>query len=513
MNSPRPTPPHPSSPVATREGTSLFFQERRGSQTPRVLGKTGLLISGLGFGTYRTSTANAAAREALTLALRLGINLIDTSTNYENGSAERLIGQVLEEYFDSGEISRDQVVVISKVGYAQGDQLDLAQSRKAQGSPFSEMTEFTDDCWHCISPDWIETQITGSLERLKLQALDGVMLHNPEYFLKAGGSHAEYYDRIFRAFEHLEKEVDRGRIAFYGVSSNTFPDPCESEAFTSLGTLIELSQKISESQRHPSRFSVIQFPMNLFETGACFEKNNTGRTILELAQSHHLGTLLNRPLNSFVGNKLIRIADFPEHRGIDTESELNQAFEEALQVEMEYPSHAQERVHPRRSCWAHILRKNISVVEDLLHWRQVLQFQILPQLKRAIAELSELQEADSPEFADWLKRFELREFRLLSAISTWVESQSQLRSQFIGSQLEAQAPDLSTSKTLSQKALRLYLSVPGVDCVLLGMREEKYVRDGMAALSGELRIPPEFVYDAFDAVQEGVSSTPSEHSH
>jgi aryl-alcohol dehydrogenase-like predicted oxidoreductase len=498
---------------ATQEGTSLYFQERRGSQTPRLLGKTGLLISGLGFGSYRVGTDNDSAREALTHALKLGINLIDTSTNYENGSAERLIGQVLAEYFESGEITRDQVVIISKAGYAQGDQLDLAQRRQEEGSPFPDMTVFSEDCWHCISPEWLREQLDGSLNRLKLQSLDGLLLHNPEYFLKAGGSHAEYYARIERAFEHLETEVDLGRISFYGVSSNTFPEANDSEDFTSLEVLLEISQKISQKRGKPSHFSVVQFPFNLFESGACFENNNSGKTLLELAERENLGTLINRPLNAFVGNKLIRLADFPAHSGVDTETDLNTAFEEALKVESEYPASAQTSVPPRRSCWAHILRKNISVIEDLLHWRQVLNFQILPQLKRAIHDLSELPGSDSPEYQDWLKRFELREFRLLSAISAWTESQTQLRSQFIASQLDSQAPDLKDSRTLSQKALRLYLSVPALHCVLLGMRTENYVKDGMQALRHEIRIPTEHVFDALDAVQEGVSHGLSEHSH
>ena len=45
------------------------------------LGRTGLIASRLGFGGYRVDEITAAHAEALKLALRSGINLIDTSTN------------------------------------------------------------------------------------------------------------------------------------------------------------------------------------------------------------------------------------------------------------------------------------------------------------------------------------------------------------------------------------------------------------------------------------------------
>ena len=37
-------------------------------------------------------------------------------------------------------------VFVSKIGYVQGLNLDLAQQRKAEGRPFSEMVEYMDGC-------------------------------------------------------------------------------------------------------------------------------------------------------------------------------------------------------------------------------------------------------------------------------------------------------------------------------------------------------------------------------
>ena len=53
----------------------------------------------LAFGTYRTGLDDPEHEAALTLALKEGIRLIDTSTNYMNGDAERLIAQTLEKVY------------------------------------------------------------------------------------------------------------------------------------------------------------------------------------------------------------------------------------------------------------------------------------------------------------------------------------------------------------------------------------------------------------------------------
>jgi diketogulonate reductase-like aldo/keto reductase len=50
--------------------------------------------------------------EALRIALRNGYRLIDTATAYAN---EAEIGQVLQEFFKSGELKREDVFIVTKV--------------------------------------------------------------------------------------------------------------------------------------------------------------------------------------------------------------------------------------------------------------------------------------------------------------------------------------------------------------------------------------------------------------
>src|SRR5829696_3292339 len=143
---------------ATPEGT-----KRRAGGRPgyRVLGSTGLTVSCVGFGGYRTGRSDPNHRAALRAALAAGVNLIDTSSNYMLGDSERLVGQAVA----SSGIAREEVVV-SKIGYVQGPNLDLARQREAAGQPFPEMMKYMDGCWHCISPEFLDDQLGRALERL-----------------------------------------------------------------------------------------------------------------------------------------------------------------------------------------------------------------------------------------------------------------------------------------------------------------------------------------------------------
>ena len=180
---------HPGS--ASPEGTAryaarLVSQSRHAGHMEHGYGRfgnSGFTTSRLGFGTYRIDTREPEQREALKKALREGVNLIDTSTNYMDGDSERLIGSVLGELFKNGELTREEVIVISKIGYVQGQNLKQAEMREQAGRPYPDMVKYGEGIWHCIHPEYLADQLTLSLDRLGLATLDVCLLHNPEYFL------------------------------------------------------------------------------------------------------------------------------------------------------------------------------------------------------------------------------------------------------------------------------------------------------------------------------------------
>ena len=253
-------------------GRATVTGSRRGSESfeagARVLGRTGLFVSPVGFGGYRVRDDAPLHRRALADALRGGANLIDTSTNYTDGRSESLVGAMLGSMVQQGELRREQLVVVTKVGYVQGSNLARARQR---ATPYPDMVEYQDGCWHCIHPEFIVDQLRESLQRLGLQHVDVLLLHNPEYFLSDAANRgiadaqAKFDARCKAAFEQLEALVGDGLISWYGVSSNGFVEPSDETTSTSLDRMLALAEEAGGKDHH---FAVAQMPMNLFELGA-----------------------------------------------------------------------------------------------------------------------------------------------------------------------------------------------------------------------------------------------------
>lgn len=299
--------------AATLDGT-INYSQRHPELFYQPLVPQGIRISGAGFGCYRVDARVKTHEQALTTALMSGINLIDTSANYADGGSERLVGNVIRELITAGKIKREEVVVVSKVGYLQGENYQLSQERKAEGRPFQDLVLYENGLEHCIHPDFLAEQLTGSLRRLGFARVDCYLLHNPEYYLKWAQqqkikiprARREYLRRIRMAFLHLEQEVSQGRIQYYGVSSNTFPGDKLRADFTSLADLWEIAQSISPFHH----FRVIQFPLNLLEPAGVIENNQPeGKSVLEFAQEQGLGVLTNRPLNAIRADDLLRLSE------------------------------------------------------------------------------------------------------------------------------------------------------------------------------------------------------------
>jgi hypothetical protein len=153
---------------ATSKDTAAYAS-RFSSQGYVPLGSTGLTTSRVGFGGYRVDDETPVHQEALEKALCNGCNLIDTSTNYTDGGSERCVGAVLGGLVRAGKLRREEVIVVSKIGYVQGTNLLLAQERDHAGQPFPEMVKYMEGCWHCIHPEWLGDQLQRSLSRLQLE--------------------------------------------------------------------------------------------------------------------------------------------------------------------------------------------------------------------------------------------------------------------------------------------------------------------------------------------------------
>ena len=163
--------------------------------------------------------------------------------------------------------------------------------------------------------------------RLSLDKVDVLLLHNPEYFLldarQKGGAdlqtaRAEFERRLEQAFTFLEELVKEGRIGCYGVSSNTFAAPEEEFTATSLARMLDIARKVGGDDHH---FAVVQTPLNLLEPEAA-------EGFSAEVEKAGLALLVNRPLNCFVQQTLVRLADFESDEEPNLEKSL-QAMGEA----------------------------------------------------------------------------------------------------------------------------------------------------------------------------------------
>lgn len=134
--------------------------------------------SAIGFGGYRVSILNKDHINAFRLAINLGCNLVDTSSNYTNGDSEKLIGHFVKENPDKA------LFIVTKGGYIQGDLIAKAVALR-QKANLTNYTVINEDFHYSISPKFLDTQIKQSLNRLNRSWLDGYLLHNPEYLLHA----------------------------------------------------------------------------------------------------------------------------------------------------------------------------------------------------------------------------------------------------------------------------------------------------------------------------------------
>ena len=253
----------------------------------------------LGFGSYRISVKSQEHRDALEHALDLGLDFIDTSANYTDGDSERLIGDVLKN-------RDDKPFIMTKGGYIQGSNLEVIDQLNKVGLAKEGLVKVNEGLLHSIHPDFIRNQVDLSLNRLGLECVDCYLLHNPEYyFYSEGATQEEYYQRIELAFSELEALVKEGKIRSYGISSNNFILSLDDPKVTNLERVIEAAEKVSENHS----FKWIQFPFNLIEIGA-LEKHYDGLSLVDLARSKGIRTAINRPLNAFTSEKLVRLADY-----------------------------------------------------------------------------------------------------------------------------------------------------------------------------------------------------------
>lgn len=84
------------------EGRKEKFPPGKKGEGPGYFLFRDLRLSRIAFGGYRIGLEDPEHKDALILALKSGVNVIDVSANYGDGEAESLVGKVLDENFKKG---------------------------------------------------------------------------------------------------------------------------------------------------------------------------------------------------------------------------------------------------------------------------------------------------------------------------------------------------------------------------------------------------------------------------
>ena len=156
----------------------------------RRLGRTGVQVSEIGLGTWKTFDVRGAARDAHCTriageVIRLGGNFFDTAPGYGEGRSEEVLGTALIE-------KRHSSIIGTKV-------------------PPSD-----------LSPKNIRKACEDSLKRLKTDYIDLYQLHWPERnvnnFGKLGYEHKENnWNQFEDVLGELKKYIDIGKIRYVGL--------------------------------------------------------------------------------------------------------------------------------------------------------------------------------------------------------------------------------------------------------------------------------------------------------
>jgi aryl-alcohol dehydrogenase-like predicted oxidoreductase len=158
----------------------------------RALGRTGLTVSEVGFGTWGLGGTSygpvddGESRLALELAFDRGVTFYDTSDLYGDGHSEEVLGRVFAT-------RRREILIATKVGMLPHTGFDMPQD---------------------FSAGRIAAGVEASLRRLGTDYIDLYQLHSPQMDLPN-------WDEILGALERLRAN---GTIRAYGLSARSPSD-------------------------------------------------------------------------------------------------------------------------------------------------------------------------------------------------------------------------------------------------------------------------------------------------
>ncbi|KAI5068275.1 hypothetical protein GOP47_0016620 [Adiantum capillus-veneris] len=299
--------------IGSAAGPGHFRQLRAGGQ----LGD--LVVSSLGIGTFggsETEEVDIDYIKTITRGFNLGINFIDTASNYRSMHSERAVGRSIAKAIDQGIIKRNEIVVCTKGGFLSFDYRESVDPRtyiedKYVKAGLFQWEEFVGGV-HCLSTPFVMNQLETSRRNLGLQTIDIYLIHNPEIELGIVARQT-VLSRLRNLFAALEQAAKDGKISMYGVSTwNAFRVTSGSKNFISCEEMVNFAKEAAGSDNHHFKAIMVPFNLALQDVANNPVQNIKGRRLplLHAAAHLNLNVLISSPL--FQGGLVKGIA--PEAR-------------------------------------------------------------------------------------------------------------------------------------------------------------------------------------------------------
>jgi aryl-alcohol dehydrogenase-like predicted oxidoreductase len=225
----------------------------------------------LAFGTYRANGADTAFHTALAA----GVRYIDTATSYGGGDVAKWLGKMIQQLHAQGQASIvSELKIVSKIGVVQGNIWSLIPETM-------QVPEIWPGTGYCLDPTVLARQFARHLEDLRVDAIDSLLIHNPEVLYRINLSKAEVMTHLHKAFVWLEAVAAIGKIKAYGVASNAL-----AAGHLTIADILAIAHDVAGAQHH---CRVIQVPLNLYEAEQVQP--------IDDAHAHSVHVMVHRPFN------------------------------------------------------------------------------------------------------------------------------------------------------------------------------------------------------------------------
>jgi hypothetical protein len=315
----------------------------------------------------------------------------------------------------------------------------------------------------------------------------------------------------FRAFDaEVRKDLDRlehlvrdGVLAFYGVGSAAFTYPKDDPDYLSIAHWLSAEDG---TPAYPG-FRAIEVPFNLYESAAGRLENQNlpespeEKSAIEAAHAFGLEVYARRPFDAITETQLLRLVAYPDHHRVDLDEAVMRTMEVATRAETDLIAILEKAGRGETLHWAHRLRRQLIQVTDIEQWKEIVRRRIEPELLAAQSAW-----ASSEDTFDGSERATIARYRdamqaLLLAARLWFEKSAAERNERIRARMVEAVPALRTERGIARAAMRIYRSLPGLNCVFVGMRSPLYVDD---ALGAGATISPSEAWQAIETAEEAI---------